>query len=412
VIAELLLFLTLAVSCSWLLAQSFYGHVKVTPLKELSGKPFYSIIVAVKDEDMETLRGLRECLLNLRYPNYEVLVVSDDPKERWGEVRECLRGINLLFRDDPRGGKAGALNYGCSFASGSHLVFLDAEARVSENFLEELSKFAGYDALALKLRVRNDNGSYGLTTDFSMRALFAGRDALGLHLFPNGSALVIKALTLKEVGGWREGAISEDLELGLRLALRGVRVRFVPVEVSTLAPLTSGDLQRQLQRWGYGSGQLAKESISLFKEGVRGIEGWVYVNQWAIYSLYLVGLTVYALLSPLLKLSSIPLLISLIVYGVVVAVYGRSVGGGDATMAVLTAFSSFIGYVRGVMKLPFKWRVTPKSSSSTYPLWGFVLGTVLSFISVFYALMGEPIQSLVLLGLGASLTWSSRPTWI
>ncbi|BBD73057.1 hypothetical protein HS1genome_1446 [Sulfodiicoccus acidiphilus] len=414
-IAELLLALCCAASCSWLLSQIYYASHRALPLEERPGRAKYSVVVAVKDEEVETLNELRECLLNLDYGDYEVLVVSDDAPERRDEVTRALRGLRVLFRDSPSGGKAGALNYASSFVTGTHLVFLDAEARVGRDFLLTLSRFAGYDVLALRLTVRNAQGpvgrAYSSTTDFSFRSLFAGRDSLGLFLFPNGSALVVRREVLDSLGWWRP-TMAEDLDLGVRLALKGVRVRYLDLAVSTMAPLSTGELHRQISRWGYGSGELAPLSLKLLGMGVRGIEGWAYVNQWLLYPLYPAALLIYSLLSPAFGLGQLSVLVTASIYGVTLSLYGRFVRG-DPTLGVLTTFSALSGYVRGLLRVPMKWKVTKKAgTSASYPLSLFLFGEALGLLSPLYVLLGYPLQSLVLLGLGVTLAWSSRPPWM
>jgi hypothetical protein len=103
----------------------------------------------------------------------------------------------------------------------------------------------------------------------------------------------------------------------------------------------------------------------------------------------------------LLGINQSILLLPLIIYGVSTAAYALSLGQkeGDFSIVITIINASTSGYWKGLLKIPYKWRVTPKqrreeesqkSSFKELPIF------LLSFINSLY---GYWLCSLILLGL-------------
>jgi 1,2-diacylglycerol 3-beta-glucosyltransferase len=69
-----------------------------------------------------------------------------------------------------------------------------------------------------------------------------------------GNGMVVQAALLREVGGWRAGALTEDLDLSTRLAVRGKRVVLAEdLQVWEAPTATLSAFARQRLRWAEGS---------------------------------------------------------------------------------------------------------------------------------------------------------------
>jgi hypothetical protein len=82
-----------------------------------------------------------------------------------------------------------------------------------------------------------------------------GRWALGGCSEFRGNGIVVRRALLAEVGGWRAGALTEDLDLSSRVAAaRGIRVAWaIDAEVWEEPVTTWRDLWRQRVRWAEGA---------------------------------------------------------------------------------------------------------------------------------------------------------------
>ncbi|QKR00514.1 glycosyltransferase family 2 protein [Metallosphaera tengchongensis] len=368
---DILILFSAILSSSWIILQGAYYTDKVI-MDKLNGSFSFrvSIIVAVKDEPKELIEKLVENLSRIEYDNYEVIIVSDDSEEKFEELKALPVPPNFsLFRRDFQGGrKAGALNYGIEKSTGEILIFLDSEARVEPDFLSRILPYMNkYEAVAMRLRIRNPESKlqrlYSEMTDFSMNSLFKGRWLRGLPIFPNGSAFSIRKETVVKVGYWREGIIAEDLEMGIRLFLKGVTVAYADdVVVETLAPFSWKDLFEQMKRWAYGSGQLMIYSLSMARKGIKGIEGIIYANQWGIYPLFILMLLIAGLVYPFLTSSILAWIFGLSIFllsSFLLSIRSR-MEEYDIRIPTLMLTAFLTGYFLGALRTKFKWKVTPK----------------------------------------------------
>ena len=370
----------------------------------------FSFIIAEKNEKEEIIDGLINNLLNLDYDDYEIIIVSDDSSEMFKKKYEKYKGIQkvkAVNRINPKGKKAGALNYGVSLAKNEYLVFLDADARVDKDFLKRISEY-DFEILALRLRIYNAQTQvqkyYKEFAEKVMDSLFKARYYLGLPIFPNGSALCIRKDTLIKLGGWKEDLITEDLELGIRLFIKGYKVKYAnDIVVYSLAPFTLNDLYSQIERWAYGSAQLFLTSLGMLKKGIRGIEGFLYSQQWGIYGLFVFAISIFSALNFILKIPSFIYLLSILLYGLSLSLYSMAYKTkvNDIRLPVVLLNASISGYIKGLFRLPFSWRVTPKTKEkgTEEEKISFIVPVLLLF-SFINLLKGQMLSSLVLLFIG------------
>ncbi len=391
---SIILLLSSVISSIWFILQALYfTNKKIIDLGYDTNRKI-SIIIAIKDEDVDVIRDLIRNLSEVDYDNYEVIIVSDDSQETFKKYLSISipKNFKIIRRGKPTGRKAGALNYGVKLSNGDYLVFLDAEARVDKDFLKHVSYLLKYNAVSLRLKIRNSEGIgkiYSYFTDFSMSSLFRGRFMRGLYIFPNGSAFAIKKSILVNIGGWRENVVTEDLELGIRLALNNIRIYyFDEPSISILSPLNCYDLYMQIKRWAYGSGELFLHGLKLIRKGIRGLEGFLYVIQWGIYSLFLFVIVLLSILP--YSINIYVLITSVIVYGFSLFIYSSKTPKETDLSSIIVVFGAMIGFIRGIFRNKFSWRVTPKKHSENItPNSIKVLRYVFIIISIFDILLSK-----------------------
>ena len=234
-------------------------------------RPFVSVIVPARNEEgviAETVRCL--CGLDYRGPDglarFEVIVVDHRSTDRTAAVLEALRQ-SLSFtvvRPTPEDGvgKAVALNVGLAAARGEAICVFDADARVAPDFLGCLVPHlarpgvAGVQARKLvydggrNALMRAQEDDYFVFQTLTQRS----RHRLGGAVILTGNGLVTRRDTLEAVGGWNEEALTEDIDLSIRYALRGWTVHYCEdVVVWEEAVPTWRGLIQQRTRWSEGS---------------------------------------------------------------------------------------------------------------------------------------------------------------
>lgn len=363
---SLLLVILVLPSSVWNSLQFIYLKVGKKSEREpqMEGRKRVSVIVAIKGESPRLVKEMLENMSEQTYKNFEVILVSDDDETTFSELERTLNfPFVRLVKGKGRGMKAGALNLGCELASGDLLVFLDVEARVDKDFLERASSLKG-DAFAFRLRIRKNFSSaleetYHVMTEFSMNALFKGRSLLNLPIFPNGSAFMVRKEVLSRVGGFKEGSYAEDLEMGIRLFMHGIKVNYIDsLIVYTMSTPDENALRSQISRWAYGSGELLWESLMMMKKGVKGIEGFMYSQQWGLYFAPFIVLLVGILMIPVV--GPVPFISSLTVFVAMSVPFILSNRNAEAGYGVHFLTAVMNGYLRGLLRMRFEWRVTPK----------------------------------------------------
>jgi cellulose synthase/poly-beta-1,6-N-acetylglucosamine synthase-like glycosyltransferase len=155
--------------------------------------------------------------------------------------------------------KPKALNYALTFASGDYVVVFDAEDRPEPDQLRKAAAaFAsakpGLACLQARLNVYNPTDSW-LTRHFTIEysalfdAVLPALDRLGLPLPLGGTSNHFPRLLLKRVGGWDPYNVTEDADLGIRLARLGLRTRVLNSTTWEEAPITWAQWLPQRTRW-------------------------------------------------------------------------------------------------------------------------------------------------------------------
>lgn len=236
------------------------------PLLGDADLPVYSVLVPLRDE-AHMVPALAEALRALDYPPEKLdihFIVEMQSKATVAAVESELHDprFELLLVPDalPRT-KPKALNYALPMVRGEHLVVYDAEDIPEPGQLRlAASTFAAHPELAcLQAELVIDNGSENLLT-----AWFAGEYAgqfglmlpllarLGLPMPLGGTSNHFRIAALRRVGGWDPFNVTEDADLGLRLARLGLRTATIPSRTGEEAPVSLRGWLGQRARWMKG----------------------------------------------------------------------------------------------------------------------------------------------------------------
>ena len=283
------------------------------PPSDESALPSYTILVPLYRE-ARILPELARALLALDYPRDRLdikFVVEDDDEETCAAAQaltaqgpfEVLHVPYSLPRTKPK-----ACNYALRFARGDYLVIYDAEDRPETDQLRKaVGRFreASPETACLQARLAIYNADDGwLTRMFALdyfvwfRALLPGLDRLGVPMPLGGTSNHFRTAALRIAGGWDPFNVTEDADLGIRLALLGYRVSMLDSTTFEEAPARLGVWLKQRSRWlkGYMQTWLvhAREPVALTgRVGLRGA---------ATMQLFLVGAIWSALFNPVLWL--------------------------------------------------------------------------------------------------------------
>lgn len=205
--------------------------------------PFVSIMVPAKNESSVIIKTL-EYLLDLDYekegkPNYEVLVIDDHSNDRTKEIIENFvsksKYTNVKVITNELGkGKPSSLNYGLKYTKGEIITVFDADTFVPIDFLKKtVPYFSDKNVGGVQSKVRIYNGNHNNLTavqddEFASFSTIIqkGRDYIRGAAALGGNGQLNRKKALESVKGWNENSITEDLELTVRLYLKGWSIRY------------------------------------------------------------------------------------------------------------------------------------------------------------------------------------------
>lgn len=235
--------------------------------------PVAILYLACDDVDEEAL----ESLARVRYDGELRLIVHDDSGSDEGRaavdgavarIRALMRQpVLLLRRPRKEGGKAAVLNWVLARMESEYefLVLCDNDsvARDPDFIPGALSVFEDPRVAAVQFRnVGRINPEHGRIHRLLARAVdsfdvFVRFYAISGVMPFLGHNAMLRMEALRKVEGFREGLLSDDIDLTVRLALEGLRVEYAPeIEFGELHPASYGAFRRRCQKWSYGCMQV------------------------------------------------------------------------------------------------------------------------------------------------------------
>ncbi len=228
--------------------------------------PNYTVVVALYRE-ASVVADLVKSIDAFDYPKGKLdikLVVEQRDVETLGRIVELRLPARYEVIVAPSGKpqtKPRALNIALSCARGELVVVFDAEdIPVPDQLRLAASRFAAekdLDCLQARLAIRNHGKSW-LSKLFAIEyailfdVINPGLCALNLPIPLGGSSNHFRVRSLVGVGAWDEWNVTEDADLGIRLARFGYRVKALDSDTWEEAPYEFGNWFRQRVRWQKG----------------------------------------------------------------------------------------------------------------------------------------------------------------
>ena len=282
-----------------------------TPVANDETLPHYTILVPLYRE-ANVLPGLARALLALDYPRDKLdikLIVEADDAETGG-VAATLEGpfeIVCVPLGHPRT-KPRACNYALHFARGEFAVIFDAEDRPEPDQLRKaVAAFRARPSniACLQARLNFYNAQENVLTrlfalDYAVwyEVMLPALDRLGVPMPLGGTSNHFRTSVLRALGGSDPYNVTEDADLGIRIAQLGQRVSMLDSTTFEEAPTLAGVWFRQRSRWMKGYMQTwlvhTRKPFALVRRA--GVGGF------AAFHLFIGGSVAASLAAPLLWL--------------------------------------------------------------------------------------------------------------
>ena len=256
-------FLLLFLSIFWLLV--LFTEEEKKNVKKKHKTPFFSVIIPAYNEE-KTILGTINSLINLDYPSdkMEIVVVNDGSTDKTQQYVENFISNNpaksiILINQDNKG-KARAMNEGLKIIKGEYFACLDADSFVHPDALQEMLPYFEDENVAavcplLKVKKPENVLQKVQWTEYIINMFYKLLNSRldCIHVTP-GPFSVYRTEIIRNLGGYDEKTITEDLEIAIRLQKHHYKiVQTFDAVVETVAPKTWKHLFQQRVRWYKGS---------------------------------------------------------------------------------------------------------------------------------------------------------------
>lgn len=223
--------------------------------------PSVSVLVVGLNEEKSIVHCI-ESLLELNYPNLEIIVVDDHSTDRMHEKAKPYadRGLIKLFKNTGAAGRFGrpvGSNMALSISKGEFILSVDADTSFDRDvILHMIGPF--YDqtvgVVAGNLKVRNIDGGIwprlqAIEYAQSISLWKNWLNTWNANVQASGAFGAFRRKALQECGGW-DSELAEDADLSLKIKRSGWKIIFAPKAIAmTTVPSTLRTLVRQRHRW-------------------------------------------------------------------------------------------------------------------------------------------------------------------
>lgn len=224
----------------------------------------FAIVIPAHNEQLMISQTLYS-LFSMIYPKnrYQVFVIADNCTDDTANIAEKIGATVLKRTHKTDRGKGHALRWAFAQIIDRNefdgIVVFDADSYVSGNFLTVMNYYMEQGAKVIQSSDlvqpqpnvwSSEMTRIGFTLYNLVRPL--GRDYLNLSMGLRGNGMCFKSELLKEVP-WEAYSLTEDIEYGILLLLKGYHIKFAPeAKVIAKMPEQSKNAESQRKRWEIG----------------------------------------------------------------------------------------------------------------------------------------------------------------
>ncbi len=232
---------------------------------DLEKAPLVTVQIPTRNEII-ALRCARMCLESDYPPDRLQILLGDDSDqpEISRQIDDFVRRhprVEVTRRMDKSGFKPGNLNNMLKESRGEIIVIFDSDFMPGPDFIPRIVSPFVHDPEVASAQARWDFTNpgknlatvMGSTMGYSFHQVFLPFMNIFGCSFICGSAEAVRKSVLVELGGWRPGILTEDIEFSLRMIRNNKKMIYLPdLPCLNEVPQNATDLYRQQMRWAHG----------------------------------------------------------------------------------------------------------------------------------------------------------------
>ena len=253
-----------------MLINSIISLKKQKGTEPMESLPFISIFIPAHNEEYTIADTVRSVCQSDYHedgePRYELIVVNDGSTDRTGEILAELKKeypqLKIVTRHPPRSGKGKGfvLNDALTLSRGEIIGVFDADTQIKTDYLRTVVKYLSDDIDGVQTRVKmfNKNENFLARMQHVEFTTFGNtliaKDNMGFTGFLGGNGQFVKKQAIIECGKWDGFAVTEDLNLAIKIILNGGKIRYCgECAVYQEAVTDWRAFFRQRTRWAIGN---------------------------------------------------------------------------------------------------------------------------------------------------------------
>ncbi|MBP7967797.1 glycosyltransferase [Candidatus Woesebacteria bacterium] len=193
-------------------------------------KPQISVIIPTYNEE-QYLPKLLDDLSHQTSPNFEVIISDGSSTDKTLQKATLFKSqLNLLLLQSPKQQVSAQRNFGAHHAKGSYIIFLDADMRVKNNFIEQLHTVIAHSKRLLFIPAHIPDSQYAHDELlYKIQTFFIEMSHHTKKPFTYGPTVLFLKSLFDHLGGYDEGVVfAEDQEIIQRARDNGVIAELLP----------------------------------------------------------------------------------------------------------------------------------------------------------------------------------------
>ncbi|MEX2573336.1 MAG: glycosyltransferase family 2 protein [Balneolaceae bacterium] len=237
----------------------------------------FAIIVPAHNEEKIIAKTIYS-LFSLVYSKklYDLFIIADNCTDNTAKVARNLGATVLERSNEQEKGKGYALRWAFDQIIDSPrnydaVVVFDSDSLVSGNYLDVMNYYIeqGSEVIQSNDLVLPQPGAWSIEATRIGFLLYnyvkpMGRKVLGFNMGLRGNGMCFSTELLRKIP-WQAWSLTEDVEYGLILMLKGIRIDFAPeANVWAQMPVNSENAESQRTRWEMGRYEVMRKYAPKF----------------------------------------------------------------------------------------------------------------------------------------------------
>ena len=236
---------------------AFRSRIMTVPADSTLSPGITALIPAYNEA--ASIADIIRSLLQQTRPPEEIFVIDDFSTDNTGEIARAL-GVTVVRPPSNTGSKAGAQTFALPFVNTEYCMAIDADTELAPDAVEKILSAMSDPHVAaacgsvVPRYVRSiwERGRY-VEYLFAFTFFKQIQDFFDKPMISSGCFSAYRTAVVREVGGWSNRTMAEDMDLTWTLYAAGYGVRFVPQAVCyPIEPHNLHFLSKQLRRWSHG----------------------------------------------------------------------------------------------------------------------------------------------------------------